>query len=224
MKNSIFILGFVLLITGITFSQQESKKNILERVYFKAGAEFYSLKRENPVEKGDVNNINLIGSVMYDYSDKVQLEFAYKYGFARTYSIYSNFFESGGEFIGKSKSESLADYNVDLKLNWFLNGDKTIDPLYLTGILEFDIQNKSLAEEENRSDTGWYSRQKYYNYNESSYNRLLIGPGLGAGIFFAFGKIDFQAEINSVFRVAPFVDRGYRELLLNITTGLVYKF
>jgi hypothetical protein len=223
MKSSIFILNIVLLITGVTFSQQESKKNILDRIYFKAGAEFSAMKRDNYKYSGEVNNISLVGSVIYDYNDRIQTEFVYKYGFERDYSIYSNGFRSGGEFISQWKNEDLTDYNVDLKLNWFLSGDKTMNPIYLTGIVEFDIQNRYVFKSESVSDTGRYT-QRYYITDRNSYNRVLVGPGLGAGFFLAFGRIDFQAEVNSVFRVAPFVDRGYKELLLNIVSGLVYKF
>ena len=223
MKSSIFILGLVLLTTGITFSQQERNKGVLDRLYFKAGTEFYSMKRDNYHYSGEVNNINLVGSVIYDYNDKIQTEFVYKYGFERDYSIYSYGYRTNGGFVSKGKNENLTDYNVDLKLNWFLNRDKTINPVYLTGLLEFDIQNRYVFSGESLSDTGRYTPQ-YYENERTSYNRLLVGPGIGAGIFLAFGRVDFQAEVNTVFRVAPFVDRGYKELLLNVVSGLVYKF
>jgi hypothetical protein len=224
MKNSIFILGLVLLTTGITFSQQVTKKGVLDRLYFKAGAEFYSMKRDNYQYSGEVNNINLVGSVIYDYSDKIQTEFVYKYGFERgPFTIYSNDYRFRGEYISQDRYESLTDNCIDLKLNWFLNRDKTINPIYLTGILEFDIQNRLESSFESANDTG--SVTPLYNYsNRLSYNRVLVGPGLGAGIFLAFGKIDFQAEVNSVFRVVTFIDNEYNELLLNVTSGLVYKF
>jgi hypothetical protein len=224
MKSSIFILGLVLLTTGITFSQQATNKGVLDRLYFKAGAEFYSVNRYDFEFSGDVNYINLVGSIIYDYNDKIQTEFVYKYGFEHEYSLYySNGYRSEGEYVYLGKYENLTDYNIDLKLNWFLNRDKTINPIYLTGILEFDIQNRYLSNTESHVDTASYT-QKYYYSEKSSYNRVLAGPGIGAGIFLAFGRIDFQAEVNSVFRVAPFVDRGYKELLLNVVSGLVYKF
>ena len=223
MKNSIFILSTVLLFSEVTFNQEVTSQILFDKLYFKAGAEFYSMSRGNSNVKGDVNNINLAGSIIYDYLDNVQMEFVYKYGFERTYPIYDDSYKSGGEIINIGKSEGLTDYNIDFKLNYFLNKDETVNPIYLTGILEFDIQNRSVHNIEMRFDTNGYN-QKYYNFDISSYNRLLAGPGLGAGIFLAFGKVDFQAEVSSVLRVAPFVDSGYRELLLNVFAGLVYKF
>ena len=223
MKNSIFILGLVLLTTGITFSQQATGKGVLDRLYFKAGAEFYSMRRDNSNIKGDVNNINLVGSVIYDLSDRVQTEFVYKYGFVRGYPIFNDDHIINGEIIRKSEYEDLTDYNIDLKLNWFLNRNKTNNPIYITGILEFDIQNRSLLRNESHYDTSEF-RQKFYEFNKTSYNRLLIGPGIGAGIFLDAGKIDFQAEANCIYRIAPFVDKGYNELVFNVVTGLVYKF
>lgn len=223
MKSSIFILGLVLLTTGITFSQQSTDRGVLDRLYFKAGVEFYSLKRNNSNIKGDVNNINLIGSIIYECNDKIQTEFVYKYGFDRGYPDYSEGFVNGGEFISKGKYEDLTDYIVDMKLNYFLNKDLTVNPIYLTGILEFDVQNRNVSTGESHHDTSGF-RQTYYYDDISSYNRVIVGPGLGVGFFLAFGRIDFQAEVNSVYRIAPFVDRGYKELLLNVTSGLVYKF
>ena len=223
MKNSIFILGLVLLTTGITFSQQATGKGVLDRLYFKAGAEFYSLKRDNFRYSGDVNNICLIGSIIYDYNDRVQTEFVYKYGFERDYGINEIRYIKEGELISQGEYEYLSDYNIDLKMNWFLSSDKTMNPIYLTGILEFDVQNRNNSYYNDRRDTSEYNTN-YSLWKTSSYNRVLVGPGLGVGFFLAFGRIDFQAEVNSVFRIAPFVDKGYRELLLNVTSGLVYKF
>ncbi len=223
MKNSIFILGFVLLITGVTFSQQVTNKNVLDRFYFKAGAEFNSLSRSVSGSKGDADNINLVGSVIYDYYDNAQVEFVYKYGFERGYLLSENSYRSGSEVVFKNENENLTDYNVDIKLNYFMNRDKTLNPVYVTGILEFDIQNRNHTYSESHNDTGRYS-QSFYNFAETSYNRVLFGPGAGAGIFLAFGKVNFQAEAATVLRVAPFVDRGYRELLVNVAASLVYKF
>ncbi len=223
MKNSIFILTLVLCIYGETSGQNTGDKNILDRFYFKAGGEFSTLIRKDSDFKGDANNVNLIGSVIYDYLDDIQLEFVYKYCFDRTYGRNENIYKSGGKVFHQGNSESLTDYCADFKLNYFLNKDKTISPVYLTGILEFDVQNKYDYSYNRQADTSGYIPD--YSLSESSsYNRLLVGPGLGAGIFLAFGKIDFQAEANSVFRVAPFTDRGYNELLFNITAALVYKF
>lgn len=222
MKYSIFILGAVFLWSGQMFSQVKSE-NVFDRLYFKAGAEFYSLKKGSSNIKGDVNDISLVGSVIYDYHDNMQVEFVYKYGFERGYSVYTVGFFTGGENVSIGESESMTDYAVDFKLNYFLNRDKTLNPIYLIGLVEFDLQNRSVRSFESRFDTGSYY-QKYYRSDLSTYNRLLVGPGLGAGMFLAFGKINFQAEVNSVFRIAPFVDRGYKELLLNIFSGLAYKF
>lgn len=223
MKNSIFILIIVFLASGLIFGQTIKNDNVLDKLYFKAGAEFYSLKKGSSNIIGDVNDISLVGSIIYDYLENVQLEFVYKYGFDRNYPIDNIGYTESGELISKGISESLTDYNIDFKLNYFFNKDKTINPIYLTGIIEFDIQNKSVINEESRFDTSRHV-QKYYKVDISSYNRLLTGPGIGAGIYLAFGKINFQSEVSTVYRFAPFVDRGYKELLVNIFTGLAYKF
>lgn len=223
MKSSIFILGFVLCVSGTTYGQSISGENMLDRFYFKAGAEFSSLSRSVSGSRGDANDINLVGSVIYDYFDNAQLEFVYKYGFDRGYLISEDSYRNGNAIIFKSENEDLTDYNVDLKLNYFLNHDKTINPVYVAGLLELDIQNRSHTYNESHDDTGRYI-QTFYNFKKSSYNRVLFGPGVGAGIFLAFGKINFQAEAATIMRVAPFVDRGYRELLVNVSAALVYKF
>ena len=220
MKSSIFILGFVLCVSGLSFSQS---RNVLDRFYFKAGAEFSSLSRSVPGSKGDANNINIVGSVIYDYYDNAQIEFVYKYGFERGYLLSEDSRRIGNEVVFKSESENLADYNVDIKLNYFMNSDKTLNPVYITGLLDIDIQNRKHAYNESHNDTANYG-QTFYKFDESSYNRVLFGPGVGAGIFLEFGKVNFQADAATVLRVAPFVDRGYRELLVNISAALVYKF
>lgn len=223
MKNSIFILSIILLGSEIIYGQQVTNKNVLDKMYFKAGAEFYSLKGEDGGSRGDVGDISLIGSVIYDYEENVQLEFVYKYGFERSYQGDSRSYVSGEESINEGTSEALTDYDIDLKLNYFLNRDKTLNPIYLMGKLGFDVQNRKL-----------YKFESHYGHNVayssfgktvvSYYNRLLAGPGLGAGIFLAFGKINFQAETGAEFRIAPFVDSGYKEFGLNVSAALVYKF
>jgi hypothetical protein len=223
MKNSIFILGIVLLGSGIIYGQPVTNKNVLDKLYFKAGAEFYSLKRDDGGFKGDAGDISLIGSVIYDYEENVQLEFVYKYGFERSYQGNSRTYVSGEESINEGTSETLTDYDIDLKLNYFLNKDKTLNPIYLTGKLGFDVQNRKLYRYENHIGLN-STFSSFGNTVVSSYNRLLAGPGLGAGIFLAFGKINFQAESSADFRIAPFVDTGYKELGLNVSAALVYKF
>lgn len=223
MKSSIFILSFVLCVSTATFSQNNGSRNVLDRFYFKAGGEFTSLSRSVSGSRGDANDINLVGSVIYDYYDNAQAEFVYKYGFERSYLMKENRFVKGSELVSSSESESLTDYTVDFKLDYFMNNDKTVNPIYVTGLLELDIQNRKHYNIEDHYDTGSY-KQTFYYFNESSYNRVLFGPGVGAGIFLAFGKVNFQAEAATIMRVAPFVDRGYREILVNVTAALVYKF
>ncbi len=223
MKNSIFILSIILLGSGIIYGQPVTNKNVLDKLYFKAGAEFYSMKGDNGGSRGDVGDISLIGSVIYDYEENVQLEFVYKYGFERSYQGDSRTYISGEESIYEGTSETLTDYDIDLKLSYFLNRDKTLNPIYLTGKLGFDVQNRKIHKyESHRGINSTFSN--YGSTIVSSYNRLLAGPGLGAGIFLAFGKINFQAETGAEFRIAPFVDAGYKEFGLNVSSALVYKF
>lgn len=227
MKNSIFIL--MIVFTGIAGSNaqvsemKKSDRNILDRFYVKAGAEFYSYSTEGVKVKGASNEIQLVGSIIYDYSDKLQVEFVYKYDFENSNFIQGYYYASETEYISYFYSQSNKSSIVNLKANYFLNKDKTENPVYLTAAAVFDIQHKLSTEGRRIGIIGSSSNSSYENLG-SSYNRLLVGPQIGAGIFLAFGKVNVQSEVNFGMKIAPFVDRGYKEFVFSVGLSPVYKF
>jgi hypothetical protein len=227
MKNSIFILVISVLSSTISDAQvrefDSDSKSILDRLYFKAGAELFSYSSDNFRSRGGVNGMNLIGSFMYDYLDKIQLEFVYRYNVGRDNKNESLRYGTVREYTDVSKHEELTGNGFDLKVNYFMNRDRTENPVYFVGALGIDIQNRQVYENFQYVNM-FVDTMSGYSMATASYNRLLLGPSLGVGIFLDFGKVNVQSEVNAGFRIAPFVDRGYKEFILSIGLSPIYKF
>ena len=115
---------------------------------------------------------------------------------------------------------------IDFKANYFFSKKKESNPFYLTGGIAASIQrvHEELINYYYAPDTG-SQINRYLNMTElMTYNRFLIGPEFGVGMFLAFGRVSFQSELIYSARFSPFIDRSYRELSFNLFNGLVYKF
>ena len=230
MKTLALFLITVFAFSNIAYSQGSPtglyKKSPGEKFYVKAGIDLSSVSNG----KLQVNKIewnDFWGSVAYDYSSNVQLEFLYRYIGHRFYDIAQVDIRNYPFYYNYDKFDDYFSHNFNLKANYFLRKDKTVNPFYLTGSLVFALQRVTNNEITNEGRLSSPNVKGYYSSNYhviSFYDRVMIGPELGAGMFLAFGHVNFQVECSFSAKVAPFVNRGFKEYSFNISLAPVYNF
>lgn len=230
MKTSAFVLVTVIAFSNIAYSQFYPiglyNKSLGEKFYVKAGIDLSSVSNIK-LQTKMIGWNDIWGSIAYDYSSKVQFEFLYRYIGHRIYEITQIDDRNYPYYYNYDKFDDYFSHNFNLKANYFLNKDKTVNPFYLTGSLVFALQRVTNNELSNWGKQYTLNEKGYFYSNFhviSFYDRVMIGPELGAGMFLAFGHINFQAECSFSMKVAPFVNRGFKEYTFNISLAPVYKF
>jgi hypothetical protein len=108
-----------------------------------------------------------------------------------------------------------------------LDEKKDENPIYITGSFVLDLE-KVYSIQYSYSNTFDTTRHIYYtNYqynNRSTYYRILLGPAIGFGIYFDFGRVNFQTEFSFSAKFAPFVNRGFKEYSFDLSLAPVLKF
>jgi len=136
MKTSALFLITVLVFSNITYSQVSPNglynKSFSGKFYVKAGIDLSSVSNDKPgTNKIDWNDF--WGSVAYDYSNNVQFEFLYRYIGHRDYEITQIDNRNYPYYYNYDKFDDYFSHNFNLKANYFLRKDKTVNPFYLTG-------------------------------------------------------------------------------------------
>jgi hypothetical protein len=230
MKTSSLLFITVFVFSNLTYSQKEFSgfydRSRLDRYYLKAGIDFSSVSNEK-LQTNKITWSDIWGSVAYDYSSNVQLEFLYRYIGHRFYDIAQVDIRNYPYYYNYDKFDDYFSHNFNLKANYFFRKDKTVNPFYLTGSLVFALQRVTNNEITNEGKLTTQNEKGYFSSNIhviSFYDRVMIGPELGAGMFLAFGHVNFQVECSFSAKVAPFVNRGFKEYAFNISLAPVYNF
>jgi len=221
-KNVIFICILVFLCSLTTQSQDSSNTGFLKKLSFRAGYVISSINNYNSYSR--LTDIcNLLLSVSYDYNKQLQFDISYRY-LANLSSLISN--NAVDEFYYTSHYKTFNSYMFSLKANYFLSKNRDSNPVYFTGGITGSIQpvHEWLSGYYNKVDTMGGFTSYIHDQRIGSYNRLLLGPEVGGGIYLNFGKVSFQSELTYSARFSLFRDRGYRELSFSLFNGLVYKF
>jgi len=221
MKASmLIIIIFEFALTGLIYSQNNNNKNIFSNLYLKAGYEFATLSNSSYFKsgmsafgKGGVTSYS--AAVGYDYTKKLQFEIQYKYmdGFNYSYERdrWGLVYPIGASYY-KTGDGSVSAHLINLRSNYFVNEDKRENPVYFIWSLNFGLQK--------------VFNHELFEYSDSTvdvtnkYDRFVIGPEAGFGIYFDFGIFGFQTEFTFSSRFSPMrKDKRYTEnsLILNFS-------
>lgn len=225
-KVSLILFTFIFTFTA---NAQVKKERFLDKFYIKAGYEFAGFSNSNSEYSGGAGSI--IGSIVYNYNEYLQFELMYKSGNGYNYqtkSIYENNYNYQnwtGTSYHESEVEILYPSSVYLKTNYFFNKDRRTNPLYLTGSFIFDLQKRKVLNEVNRNIMLGqnYIINSYERRYVTDYYRFLAGVSGGGGLYLDLGRINFQAELAWSAKIAPFVDRSYKEFEFNFGLMTVIK-
>jgi hypothetical protein len=230
MKNPwFFIVAFITIVSSSLAQMDVSGNNnrsFLKGMYIKGGIDISSFSNTK-LQLHSLSNTDFWGSLAYDFRKQLQLEFMYKY-LGELSSNYVNI--AYQNMLGSyyySKGDSYYSHNFYFKANYFIEKDRNVNPIYLTGSIIFAIQRVTNSESSmsNTFDTThhWYTSNNYFSVL-SSYNRVLFGSAIGVGLYFDFGRVGFQSEFSFSARVAPFVNRGFKEYTFDLSLAPVFKF
>jgi hypothetical protein len=208
-----------------TYSQVKSSDSTLNRFYVQAGYSFLSVKSFD-----NLNNFNqkfgFMGSVSYQLIPKVRLDLKYVYS-GEMYDYHVMIFRNNPppNVYKHSVYDGFISHRISLKADYFLSSKQSGILPYLSGGISSAIERVKTYDELNyigMSDTTFYNFNSRSVYGE--HTRVLIGPELGAGLFIALGKFNFQQELTFSTMFSFIKDRNYRERSFNLHTGIVYKF
>ncbi len=215
----IVIIAFIL--TEMNYPQSVNDKNILNNLYLKAGYEFAELSNSSFFKsgrsvygKGGV--ICVTASIGYDYTRRLQFEIQYKHmgglGYGYDRERLGLDYPQGASYYKSGYGHTSTNF-INLRSNYFVNENRRENPIYYIWSFNFGIQKVYNSELFEYADSTVTVINKY--------NRLVVGPEAGFGIYFDLGIINFLTEFTFSTRFSPLRnDKKYTEnsLLLNFSS------
>jgi len=221
--SQVIIVTLAVIMVNLSYSQNNTGKNFLGKLYFKAGIEFANYSNStifalsSAFQRGGVEMIT--ASAAYEFKRILLFELKYKYLDDFSYNAEESqypFYQNGEQFY-YSAGGSLSSHYIDLRANYFVNTNRRENPVYFIGALSFGYQNVQ--------NSDFYDYTYYTKTVTRKFNRFVIGPEAGFGIFFDLGIFNFQTEFTFCSRISPLSnDRKYTENSVNLNVSPVINF
>jgi len=222
------VLSFFLINILKAQSLNDTMNTFKDRVYVRGGYEYsfrsgagYILK--DRAKRNSAKSVFPEGSVDvfsagigYEYGNRLYFELNYEYMGDLGYSNAEIREWSYEKQYYTYVYNSFKSHDFTLRGIYFVNEDRRIDPIYFISGLSFSVQpvnNRFVDEYEDRTETVL-----------QSYNRYVVGPVAGVGIFWDIWPISFQTEISFGARVEFFRGSKFSETLLNFNFSPVFRF
>jgi len=222
--SKVIIVIIIAAAVNIVLSQDSKDKNFINRFYLKAGYELLSFNNVTVFKSGRNAYVSeglkgFTGSIGYEYSKKLSFEIQYKsmddvsYGYDKeAYMVYSS-----GEIYYLYGEGGMTSNYINLRANYFVNEDRRENPIYFIGSLNLGFQqvrNSEVKEYPDRTET-----------IANNYNRFIIGPEAGIGIYFDLGIISFHTEMTFSSRTSLLNrDKKYTENSLTLNFSPILNF
>jgi hypothetical protein len=225
MKTFKCCIVLLFIAVSAVYSQQHEKP-LVKRFSLKGNIELsnYAL-----IASSDLTHrqwvVNYGSSLRYDHNNKVTFEAEYKYiSEANYYDSFGNsrMMNNQGDKYYYSVDNFLRSHVVNLKANYFVNNDRWEDPVYFIGGLSLALQpvrkfqNYRFIDENGLVESEVTVR--------SDYNKFLVGPMAGVGLYFDTGFISFTSEFTFGTRVAIGNDSKLTETSFNLSFSPILKF
>ena len=227
----IIILFAVIFFVNSVFSQKANNR-FWEGFSVKAGINCFSFSNKDYGYNNIFDNANFKASIVFDYSKKMTFELEYiympDYFFGRG-GYHITTLDENGELLEHDtygNSDRIYSNVFNARVNYNVLNLLEVFPVYLIGSASTSIQ--SVKNEDYRYNIKKIEPHFYSEYQNTtilnSYMRFLIGPKVGVGLNYMFGRFGINVESSVSLRYSPFIDKGYKEVDYNLGFASIYKF
>lgn len=232
MKAIIFstvLLVFTFSLNSQNVSKREKDRSFFDRLSLKANAEISGISLspfKGMSREGKSWVFNYGGSVNYEISNRFSLEAEYKYvpGFNYTQEPMM-LGKMNGTAFERYTNNSYSDFSshlINLKANYFISEERRIHPIYFIGGISIALQPvTNTVNDVYVSELGSIDRSVE---TTAKYNRYLVGPMAGIGVFYDLGFISFATELSFAARVSVVNDKKLTETAFNLNFSPILKF